>query len=169
MLDALYRLYMKPLYFYLYKMCGNAELAEDLVQETFVRATISLETANTEYAKAWLFQVARNVYLDEWRKNERRRNNPLFQFFLKPKEMYSPYGMPENELITQEHENMLQSILEKLPENYRTIIILREEQNFTYREISTLLNVSEEQVKVLLHRARKKMNDYAKKEADSFE
>ena len=64
-LEALYRQYVKPLYFYLLKLCGSAEVAEDLTQETFVRATIYLNTYEDEQAGAWLFKVARNVYLDE--------------------------------------------------------------------------------------------------------
>lgn len=168
-LDALYRQYMKALYYYLYKMCGNAELAEDLVQETFVRATISLQNADAGNAKAWLFQVARNTYLDEWRKAERRRNNPIFQLFLKPKDMHSPYGVPEHELMDQENKYIIETLLAQLPEKYRTVYILREDENFSYREISQLLNISEENVKVLLHRARKKMESYLKKEAHLYE
>ncbi|MER2190394.1 MAG: sigma-70 family RNA polymerase sigma factor [Solibacillus sp.] len=155
-LDTLYRQYMKSLYYYLYKMCGNAELAEDLVQETFVRATIHLYEADVLHAKAWLFQVARNTYLDEWRKIERRRKNPLFQLFLKPRDMCSPYGLPEQEVINKESAATVQSLLVQLPENYRTVYILREDEQFSYREISQLLRISEGNVKILLHRARKK-------------
>lgn len=168
-LDALYRQYMKSLYYYLFKMCGNAEMAEDLVQETFVRATISLQAADRKSAKAWLFQVARNTYLDEWRKQQRRKNNPLFQWFLKPKEMVSPYGEPEKELLANEHEQLLEARIQQLPENYRTVYILREYEQFTYEEISNLLNISPENVKILLHRARKKLNETLKKEADLYE
>ena len=163
-LDALYRQHMKSIYYYLFKMCGNAQLAEDFVQETFVRATISLKEAKPEHARAWLFQVARNVYLDEWRKQERRKNNPLFQLFLRQKEMISPYGEPEQELLAAEHEKILDSALKQLPENYRTVYILRELEHFSYEEISTLLQLSQENVKVLLHRARKKVNVLLKKE-----
>ena len=94
-LDELYRQYVKPLYFYLLKLCGSPEVAEDLTQETFVQATVHLDTYDGEQARAWLFKVARNVYLDEWRKRQRRKNNPIFQLFLHPKEMVSPYGLPE--------------------------------------------------------------------------
>lgn len=168
-LDALYRQHMKSLYYYLYKMCGNAELAEDLVQETFVRATIHLQQADADNAKAWLFQVARNTYLDEWRKLERRRKNLLFQLFLKPKEMVSPYGLPEHELVEKEYAQTLQVILAQLPEKYRTVYILREDEHLSNREISMLLQISEENSKVLLHRARKKINELMKREVDFYE
>ncbi|MER1985146.1 MAG: sigma factor-like helix-turn-helix DNA-binding protein [Solibacillus sp.] len=51
-----------------------------------------------------------------------------------------------------------------MSENYRTVYILREDEQFSYREISQLLRISEENVKILLHRARKKMNNAMKGE-----
>ncbi|MBP3040552.1 hypothetical protein J9303_13760 [Bacillaceae bacterium Marseille-Q3522] len=79
-LDELYRHYAKPLYFYLLKFSGSPQMAEDLKQETFVRATISFSVHHQEKVKAWLFKVARNAYLDEWRKrmrNQERIMNPF--------------------------------------------------------------------------------------------
>lgn len=72
-LDNLYRKYTKPLYYFLLKLSGSHQLAEDLVQETFVRATISLSFYQNEDVRAWLFKVARNAYLDEWRRRQRRK------------------------------------------------------------------------------------------------
>ena len=115
-LDALYRKHAKMLYFYLYNMCGSEALAEDLVQETFLRATIALHTYESEHAKAWLLRVARNIYLDEWRKQQRRRNNPIYQRWLKPKDMISPYGVLEEEYTNKEQMYLIQNILVALPE-----------------------------------------------------
>ncbi|WP_042477524.1 sigma-70 family RNA polymerase sigma factor [Bacillus ndiopicus] len=168
-LDDLYRQHAKSLYFYLYKMCGNPQLAEDLVQETFVRATVSLEVASAEHAKAWLFQVARHAYLDEWRKNERRQKNPIFQFFLRPKEMFSPYGIPEEQLIEKVHQDLVLDIMRRLPENYRTVLYLREEESFTYKEIAQFMKMTEEQVKITLYRARKKFEGIAQQEGERYE
>ena len=162
-LDALYRQYVKPLYFYLLKLCGSTEVTEDLTQETFVRATIYLNTYDDEQARAWLFKVARNVYLDEWRKQHRRKNNPLFQLFLRQKEMVSPYGLPEEELMQQEQTEELDDLLRFLPEQYRSILYLREYQSFSYQEIMEALQLSEEQVKVTLYRARKRLAQLAEK------
>ena len=94
-LRNLYKQYARPLYFYLLKLSGSKQLAEDLTQETFVRATISLHTYENEEARAWLFKVARNAYLDEWRKQQRWRTIPILSAFTTKKEMISPYGIPE--------------------------------------------------------------------------
>lgn len=76
-LDQLYRNYAKPLYYYLFKLSGSAQLAEDLTQKTFVRATVLLSSYKQEDVRAWLFKVARNAYLDEWRKRKRRKWVPF--------------------------------------------------------------------------------------------
>ena len=162
-LDELYRQYVKPLYFYLLRLCGSAEVAEDLAQETFVQATIYLDTYDNERARAWLFKVARNVYLDEWRKQQRRKNNPLFQLFLRQKEMVSPYGLPEEALLQQERSAKMEDLLSYLPEQYRSILYLREYQSFSYQEMMEALHLSEQQVKVTLHRARKRLAELAEK------
>lgn len=162
-LEDLFKLYSKPLYYYLWKMSGSAHLAEDLTQETFVRATISLQTYEGEEARAWLFKVARNVYIDEWRNRRRRQAIYLLKLFQSSEEMISPYGLPEEAILAQEGANDLKELLELLPEHYRTILYLRENEHFSYAEIGVALDISENQVKVNLHRARKKLESVAKK------
>lgn len=156
-LDELYRCFAKPLYFYLLKLSGSPQLAEDLVQETFVRATIALPKQFHENAKAWLFKTARNAYLDEWRKQERRRRLPFAEALFRTKEMISPYGLPENEVIEAESKHDIVRLVNGLPENYRSVIYLREIEGLSYSEIREALSLTEAQVKILLHRARKKL------------
>jgi len=161
-LEQLYEKYAKSLYYFLLKMSGSVHIAEDLVQETFVRATISLSFYKEEDVRAWLFKVARNTYLDEWRKQKRRRTIPFAHLFWKD-EMLSPYGLPEEDFLTQEVAKDVQALLKFLPENYRTILYLREYEQFTYLELQEALELSEGQVKILLHRARKRLEEIVKK------
>ncbi|MGG0716137.1 sigma-70 family RNA polymerase sigma factor [Robertmurraya massiliosenegalensis] len=163
-LETLYRQYAKPLYYFLLKMSGSKELAEDLTQETFVRATISLSQYNQEDVRAWLFKVARNVYIDEWRKRERRRKIPFAELFSKEREMLSPYGLPEEEALKLEEKEDLRKLLNFLPEQYRTTLYLREYESFSYKEIAEALDLTESQVKVTIHRARKKLAQLAQKQ-----
>ncbi|WP_033542051.1 RNA polymerase sigma factor [Planococcus sp. CAU13] len=162
-LENLFKLYSRPLYYYLWKMSGSAHAAEDLTQETFVRATISLHTYEGEEARAWLFKVARNIYIDEWRKRKRRQANPLLKLFYSNEELISPYGLPEDEMLKQERICDLNELLGFLPEHYRTILYLREAEQFSYAEIGEAMDLSEDQVKVNLYRARKKLETIAKK------
>jgi len=161
-LEDLYRKYAKPLYFYLYKLCGSKQLAEDLTQETFVRATIHLHLYDETEPRAWLFKVARNTYIDEWRK-QTKRQKILKWFFLNKEEMISPYGIPEENLMHKELQQELENLMVFLPENYRSILYLREVEQFSYQEIMATLQLSEEQVKVTLYRARKRLSELAQK------
>lgn len=162
-LEDLFRLYAKPLYYFLWKMSGSPHVAEDLTQETFVRATISLDTYEGEEARAWLFRAARNLYIDEWRKRKRRQTIPLVKLFYADDEMISPYGLPEEEVMAKELTGDLQELLGFLPEQYRSILYLREVEQFSYAEIQTALGLTEAQVKSNLHRARKKLAKIAEK------
>ncbi|MGF2618238.1 sigma-70 family RNA polymerase sigma factor [Rossellomorea vietnamensis] len=162
-LETLYRAYAEQLFYYLVKLSGSKEMAEDLVQETFIRATVSLEFSKTDNAKAWLFRVARNVYLDEWRKRKRRERIPFLSRLMKEKEMISPYGIPEEEVVRQAGIHEVKELLMHLPEKYRTILYLREYEEFTYKELQSSLELSEAQVKTELFRARKKLKEIYEK------
>lgn len=158
-LDDIYRRYAEPLYYYLLRMSGSQALAEELVQETFFRATVSLSFYKYEDVKPWLFKVARNTYLDEWRKRQRWKWVPFYD----KGDMKSPYGIPEDEMVSKENMDELTDLLDLLPENYRTIIYLREIAEFSYEEIQGAMDLSDSQVKVMLHRARKRLRFLAEK------
>ncbi len=77
--------------------------------------------------------------------------------------MISPYGIPEDSLLMQETHQQLEDLLAFLPEQYRSVIYLREYEDFSYKEIMEALQLTEEQVKVKLHRARKRLAILAEK------
>lgn len=162
-LDLLYRHYAESLYYYLLKISGSPHLAEELVQETFYRATVSLDLYQMEEARAWLFKVARNTYIDEWRKRKRRKWLPFYEHLFTKESMLSPYGEPESDLLRKENRQLVKEGLEALPEAYRTILYLREFQQFSYSELQFILNMNDNQVKVNLHRARQKLKDILEK------
>ncbi|RKD25879.1 RNA polymerase [Ammoniphilus oxalaticus] len=162
-LEQLYKQYAKSLYYYLVKLGGSTHLAEDLTQETFVRATIHLHTYDGEHARAWLFRVARNVYLDEWRKQKRRQTIPLISILAPKAEMISPYGLPEESMLAREQTEQIVDLLSYLSEQYRSILYLREYEQFSYKEIMDAMLLTENQVKVTLHRARKRLAQLAEK------
>jgi RNA polymerase sigma factor (sigma-70 family) len=86
--------------------------------------------------------------------------------------MVSPYGLPEETVLMKEQCKQLEDLLHFLPEQYRSILYLREYEEFSYQEIMEALQLTEEQVKVTLFRARKRLANLAKKkgwEYDSLE
>lgn len=168
-LEELYATYAKPLYYYLLQMSGSAHVAEELVQETFFRATLSLDLYAGGSAKSWLFTVARHAYLDEWRKRKRWNWVPFQEFFHEKSIAYSPDGIPLDEVLYMELVEDVQDILGMLPENYRTVLYLREYEQCNYNELAQIMGLSINQVKVTLHRARKRFKQIATRQGKSFE
>ncbi|WP_456273050.1 sigma-70 family RNA polymerase sigma factor [Bacillus sp. AK031] len=166
-LEGVYRKYAEQLFYFLVKLSGSKETAEDLVQETFIRATVSLEFSKTDNAKAWLFKVARNVYLDEWRKRKRRERWPFLSRLMKEKELLSPYGLPEEEALKKSTIVEMNELLKHLPEKHRTILYLREYAEFSYKELQGALDLTDAQVKTELYRARKKLRELYEKQERS--
>jgi len=122
------------LYRYAFRLCGSATDAEDLTQQTFLTAQRKLgQLRKPAYAKAWLCAIVRNTYL----KNLRNRNGTAvvsLEFVAEPI-AEDPSGEPA--LNPQE----LQTILNELPEEFRTPLILFYFEEFSYKEIAEQMEV----------------------------
>jgi RNA polymerase sigma-70 factor (ECF subfamily) len=151
-LDALYRRYRGPVQSYLYRLCGSADLAEELTQETFVRACTGLLHFRGDSSVAtWLFRIARNTYL-----NSLRRPTPDR---IATDELHAiPDGAadtdPERQYAAHEVRSLISMALAQLPEKQRSILLLRDEEGLSYAEIAAVLELSLAAVKVNLFRAR---------------
>ncbi|MBB5172015.1 sigma-70 family RNA polymerase sigma factor [Texcoconibacillus texcoconensis] len=163
-IEDIYKQHAKSLYQYLYQLSGSSTTGEDLVQETFYKATISLSFYHDHEIRSWLFKVARHAYLDEWRKRKRWDWVPFIETIHKGRDMLSPYEEPEGYVTSLESETELTGLLKQLKETYRTILHLREKEGLTYKEIATILEMNENQVKVTLHRARNRLHVLAKRQ-----
>lgn len=162
-LHDVYQRHAKMLYLYLLNLTGSPTVAEDLVQETFYKATLSLAFYHDQEVKSWLFKVARHTYLDQWRKRKRWEWVPFIEVLYKGEEMLSPFEQPEDYVISKESEKDLLNLNKQLPETYRTILYLREDEGLSYKELSEALEMNENQVKVTLHRARQRLHQLANK------
>jgi RNA polymerase sigma-70 factor (ECF subfamily) len=152
-LEELYRRYRGPVQQYLYRLCGSADQAEELAQETFIKACAGLLTFRGDCSVAtWLFRIARNVYLDSL-----RRPNPAR---IDTDELLAipdsgSYGDPARRYAASEERDLIALALAQLPEKQRTILLLRDVEELAYVEIADVLNISLAAVKVNLLRARK--------------
>lgn len=153
--------YQQPLYRYLYRMCGSREVAEELLQETFYRAMLSLSIQDARQARAWLYKVARLLYIDWLRKqtSEKSMLENIRRLFSASSRTYEPETMYRQ----KEDKQRAEWILQQLPERMRTILYLREIEEFSYQELAETLAMSLDQVKVTLHRARKKFREWEKR------
>ncbi|MFC4557542.1 RNA polymerase sigma factor [Virgibacillus kekensis] len=154
----LFEEYQLPLYRYLLQMSRNKQVAEELLQETFYRAMISLNVQYVKEPKAWLFKVARNLYIDTSRKSKSEKR--MVERIKTESTQNSDIGNPDESLENKSRQEHIESVLDRLPERMRTVLYLREIQEFTYKEIVSTTGLSDSQVKTTLHRARKKFRYY---------
>ena len=134
-------------------MCGSKEIAEELVQETFYRAMVSMKTEHRDYARAWLYKVARHLFIDWYRKH---RGEVQMRSEIELQGTHNTYPTPEEALATSERKIRVAQIMERIPEQYRTILLLREMNHLSYRELGQILDMNLDQVKVTLYRARER-------------
>ena len=135
---------------------GRVELAQDLAQESFLQLhRTAWETLPHEQARFWLYRVARNFAINEFRKSHTR-----YRLFDQVVEVMSPRARnPEQEYETQELKQLVHEMLQTLPEHQRTALLLREQEQLSYREIGQVLNISESKVKVDIFRARASLRE----------
>jgi len=122
------------LYRYAYRLCGRADEACDLTQETFSRALTSLsQLRDPERARAWLFRILRNEYLHQLRDHHRPNLVPMDQI-----------EEPSESIVDGEWQidpAALQEALDELDESFRTPLILYYFEEFSYREIAEQMEV----------------------------
>ena len=149
-LTILYRRYAQRIYTYCRKITGDNQIAEDLLQETFVKLYDSGRQARAvENFPAYLMTIARNLCITH-RSRSRHQFVEVEDFHLTARDV--PY----------EHKELLQLIqtaLELLPEDYREAFVLREYNGLSYSEISDVIGQSLDVVKVRIFRAKKKLRE----------
>lgn len=152
-LEKLYQRYKVSVFRYLYRMGGDYHLADELTQETFYRAFISLKRFRGESAlSTWLFRIAYYVYTGHLRGRPRERNLPLN---LELPDQNSAND-PARHLDDVENRRLARLALDQLPADFRAVIILRELEGLTFEEIGAVLGKSPSTARVTLFRARQK-------------
>jgi RNA polymerase sigma-70 factor (ECF subfamily) len=137
---------------WLYGLTGKQHLAEDVAQETFLRAWTNLPTLREVATfRVWLFRIARHCWLDARRKSRAQRKVPM------PLEMSDSQIGPLSELISGEAQEKLQIAMELLPSKYRAAYLLWTQEELPYSEIASILGVSEETARWRVCKARQSL------------
>jgi RNA polymerase sigma factor (sigma-70 family) len=151
-IEVLHREFASRLFAYSMSMLRNREDAEDAVQTTFMNAYNSLTDGRVPRQEAsWLFRIARNVCLNRIRTHTRKPAGSLDGI-----EVASSRGV-EDQLDQHLHAVALRSALERLPEQQRKAIVLRELQGASYAEIADALETTQGAVESLIFRARRQL------------
>ncbi len=143
------------IYRYILSMVRDVKEAEDLTQETFIRAVRSHDSLHDQAAlSAWLYKIATHATLDRLRQYA-RNNLKEYDTDLDEVEVAEPCAPTLQKIAEQdEMSSCVQDYLNRLPDNYRAVILLHDVHGQTANEISHLLDESLETVKIRLHRAR---------------
>lgn len=151
MLDfqELYESYATEVYRFAFWLTGDTAETEDVTSETFIRAWARRSAIRTETLKAYLFTIARNVYLERRRKN--RGQVALEDVHIDPAP--GPDRLAESQFELRDALRILQT----LPEIDRAAFLLRVQHELPYTEIARALQISLTAAKVKVHRVRKKL------------
>lgn len=157
--SELYSKYVKLLYGYLYRSLGAAQDAEDICQETFLRAFKNLTSFQEKASfKNWLFQIAKNIIADHWKAHYKSNTVYVEDFFGFPEtptyEIESE--LPDKEHTAQEAVQKLTRILNALPDEYRAILEYRFLKGYTIKEVADKLHITISNAKVRQFRAIQK-------------
>ena len=143
--------YNESLYRWVARLTGNSHAAEDLVQDTFVRAYQAITRLRPDTnLKAWLFRIAHNAYAN-WVRNRKGRNSTL------PDEVLDTQAGPEELAQENETSQKLQQAIDKLPEEWKAALLLRIEEDMAFREMAIALGTTEETARWRVYKARQKL------------
>jgi len=160
--DRLYRDHVDRIYRFAQRLCGQVEDAQDLVQDTFLNAYRGLEGFRGDaQVSTWLYRIAARACL---RLRRKRKGEPARELSL---EEFIPTSegefrlqvptdglTPEEALENKELKRALHQAIQKLPNKYRVVLVLRDMEGLTAKEVGTIMGLNERAVKSRLHRAR---------------
>ena len=134
----------------------NSAEAEDVVQETLIKVWNKRDDWDTiDSIEAFCLTICRNLSLDKMRKLSNQSESLDNDSTLKSDPLDHSYSSnPEEQTVQRDRVQLVRRLIDTLPEKQRSIMQLRDFEGKSYKEIATILNVSEEQVKVNLFRAR---------------
>jgi len=149
--DAIYKLYLQ-------RTGGNADDADDLLQETFIKVFLNLGKYDTSFTFGqWVYTIARNTFIDYVRK---RRDDLSIDVLPAGGGQITPVAQeatPEERYINRQQGKQLEAHLSRMTPRYRQLIELRFFKEYSYEEIASELGLPMGTVKTQIHRAREQL------------
>jgi len=153
--SELVRIHARGVFNVVYRMCGDALIAEDAAQETFIRAWQNLSTYRLQTPlRNWLYRIAFNAGMDMLRKEKR-----ILPTALEDLQLRDPLPGPEAVFSQEEKIALVQKAVLSLPDASRAVLVLREYEGLSYQDISSTLDIPVGTVMSRLNYARKLLKD----------
>ena len=150
-IEKVYKLYFKDVYTFLYGLSQNKAVAEDITQDTFLKALKNIDLFDgRKDIKAWLFTIARNTYYTEYNRQK----------------IFSPYDLEDNvdgqtdvldHLILKEQSILILKTLHNISEPYKEVFMLRFFGSLSFNKISLIFTKTESWARVTYYRAKKQI------------
>ena len=164
--EELYRRYRPRIAAYVRRMVRDAARAEDIAQDAFFSALRRMRATDAEIAfKPWIFEIARNAAIDHWRRTSRAEEISVDEDErLRQSDRIRLTGAagPDSVLVEKERFEHLRGAFDELSDVHTRILVLRELEGLSYREIAERLELTESSVQSALFRARRRLeSEYA--------
>ncbi len=168
--DSLYESYRGRVYRVILRLVQNPSDAEDLTQETFLKAQSSLpQVKHPESVASWLYRIATNTALDFLRKSASRRPKGAVQLPMEDAEaVASDTRSPSATLDAAESVRLVRDNADQLPEQYRVVLVLHDLEGVDLEQVAEAMGSSVGATKVRLHRARKRFAEICQAECEQF-
>ena len=153
--NELVRIHARGVMNVIYRMCGDAQVAEDAAQETFIRAWSHLGSFRLDSSlRNWLYRIALNTATDMLRKDKRILPGDVDDF-----QLADPQPGPEGIYLQEERTALVQAAIQSLPDASRAVLVLKEYEGLSYREIADALDIPIGTVMSRLNYARKTLKE----------
>ncbi|EGW38689.1 RNA polymerase sigma factor [Desulfosporosinus sp. OT] len=152
--SALYKKYKNPIFSYIFYLAGDRPAAEEICQDVFLKVYLNIARfENRSSFKTWIYRIAKNAYLDYIRAQKRKVAIESIELFAK--ELEDKGMSPEEYAVNTATKELIEKTLNKMSQKYRMLLILRDIQNLSYKEISDITEMELNTVKVGVYRGRR--------------
>jgi RNA polymerase sigma-70 factor (ECF subfamily) len=155
-MEEIVRRYSSKVYNLAYHLTHNSSAAEEIMQEVFLTVVAKIGTlTNNAYFATWLYRVTTNAAYGYLRRERRyMEQSPVDEAELTTPEGYDWSELPDDILLSDESNNLIQEAIDRLPESMKTVLILKDVEGMKNEDIAQALNLSVPAVKSRLHRGR---------------
>jgi RNA polymerase sigma-70 factor (ECF subfamily) len=161
------------LFTFAFHLTLNEEDANDLVQETYLKAFRFIEKYHEgTNAKAWLFKILKNAFINQYRRKSKRPTRvdyeEIVNYHDEEDSQYSSYLDLREDMFQHMMGDEVTDAINSLPVDFRVVILLCDIEGFTYEEIAKIIDIPIGTVRSRLHRARNMLKEKLKEYADSL-
>lgn len=150
-IEKIYNLYFKDVYRYIYSLSKNTSLAEDITQDTFLKALKNIDKFDgSKDIRAWLFTIAKNTLYTHYKREK------IYTSFEESTEGSTTQDILET-VVVKETYSRIEKVIERLKEPYKSVFKLRHFGELSYEEISKMHGKSSGWARIIFYRAKKQI------------